>query len=97
MATSTCNLLDMPCHYNNGIEQLKAFFLYIWNQILDGCLYLLNLIPVPSWAQNSGGIFSNIPSGVAYFLSIFEVNFGLGILGSALLIRFTIRRLPFIG
>lgn len=97
MAASACNLLDIPCHYNNGIEKFKDFFLYIWHQILDGGIYLLNLVPVPAWAQNSGGLLSGVPSGAAYFMSVFEINFGLSVLASAYLIRFTIRRLPFIG
>lgn len=97
MAATNCELLDIPCHYNNTIEQLKEFVLYLWDQILQAALYLINLIPVPAWAQNAGGIFASMPSGVAYFMSVFDVNFGLEVLGSALLIRFIIRRLPFVG
>jgi hypothetical protein len=97
MATVNCDILDIPCHYNNSIEKLKEFVIYLWDKVLDACLYLLNLVPVPEWATVSGGIFSQVPSSVAFFMSVFEINFGLSVLGSAMLIRFIIRRLPFVG
>ncbi len=97
MAATQCDLLDIPCHYNNGIEKLKDFVLFVWDWILDGALYLLNLVPVPEWAISQGGIFAQVPSGVAFFMSIFEINFGLSVLASAYLIRFIIRRLPVVG
>lgn len=42
-------------------------------------------------------IFDYVPEEVFYFLNLFEFDFGFGICFTALVSRFLIRRLPFVG
>lgn len=41
--------------------------------------------------------FSNLPSGILWFLNYFRVDFGLPLVISAFVARFLVRRLPVIG
>lgn len=43
------------------------------------------------------GAFSQISSNVWYFLDLFQISFGISAILSAYVLRFSIRRLPFIG
>lgn len=78
-------------------DEIKAIALWLWDQILSGLAAVINAIPLPSWAVDAGDLLGSVPSGVAYFLGFAELPFGLSVLGSAYLIRFLIRRIPFIG
>jgi hypothetical protein len=72
-----------------GIELSKIF--------LAALAAIINAIPVPSWMANAGGAVANIPPGVAYFVQSMQISTGATIMVSAYIIRFVIRRLPFIG
>jgi hypothetical protein len=87
----------------NGIfwvwDELTGFFvdgvMWILETILYALVLLLELIPVPSWATNVGSL--NLPDGVAWFASAFELPFGAAVMTSAWIIRFLVRRIPVIG
>jgi hypothetical protein len=68
-----------------------------YNLLLVGLALVLQAIPVPSWLSNAGPVIGSMPSGVAYVLQSFEVPAGISILMAAYILRFVIRRLPFIG
>lgn len=70
---------------------------WIVSQFVDALLAVLNSLPVPSWLGSVDNAFSAIPPGVWWFASVIRLDFGLSIMGSAYLLRFVIRRLPFIG
>tara|TARA_B100001079_G_scaffold264069_1_gene268063 strand:- start:3044 stop:3349 length:306 start_codon:yes stop_codon:yes gene_type:complete len=69
----------------------------ILSLIVDGLLSLLGSIPAPAFVQSIGGIFAAIPPGVVYFTSLFQLDFGIGVCMAALVLRFVIRLMPFIG
>lgn len=71
--------------------------LKIWQAILDAVGFVLEQIPVPAWLADAGNVFDDIPDGVIYFAQAFQLQAGLGIMISAYLIRFVIRRIPIIG
>lgn len=71
--------------------------LKVFKLITEGLLAVFDAIPVPSFISGASSLFSAIPSGVAYFLGSFNFGTGLGMLFSALLLRFLIRRIPLIG
>ncbi|MEB7084290.1 DUF2523 domain-containing protein [Escherichia coli] len=55
---------------------------------------------VSSWLPQSTDIknlFSMLPDSAWYFLDLFQVSYGLSTVISALLVRFFIRRVPFVG
>ena len=43
------------------------------------------------------GAFNQVPAGVWYILDLFRLDYGLPLVLSAIVARFLIRRLPFIG
>ncbi|CAD5751119.1 DUF2523 domain-containing protein [Escherichia coli] len=55
---------------------------------------------VSSWLPQSSDLeqlFSMLPDSAWYFLDLFQVSYGLSVVISALLVRFFIRRVPFVG
>lgn len=69
----------------------------IWAEILDALASVVELIPVPGFFTSASAAFSAIPSSVVFFASKFAIAEGILIILSAYLIRFIIRRIPFIG
>lgn len=69
---------------------LKLFELF-----MQGFVAVLSAIPVPAWMENM--TFANIPSSVAYFAEAMQIEYGIGIMVTAYIVRFIIRRLPVIG
>lgn len=65
-----------------------------YNLILDSVVGLIEAIPVPAWAQN---VTMEVPPYVAWGLGLFEVGTGASIIMGAYVVRFLIRRIPFIG
>lgn len=71
-----------------------------------GLLYFIVLDFVPTLILWTGadsllndvfGMLGNIPSSVGYFLSAFNLGFGLKLVIGAYITRFLIRRIPIIG
>jgi hypothetical protein len=73
--------------------------------IFTGLLYVLSLFGemmvsyIPDWISDTSiknNTFS-LPSGVKFFLGMMALDYGFPFMISSMLIRFMIRRLPFIG
>lgn len=98
---ASCDWYDVPCHLSSFADWLADALLFIprklFEQIMAACGAAIELIPVPSWAENVANLFAAIPPGVAYFAAFMELPTGIGIVLSAYGIRFLIRRLPVIG
>lgn len=73
----------------------KDGWFWIFEQLLTGFVFVLELIPVPSYMTNATSL--TLPEGVVYFIHVFELPFGAGIMASAWSLRFVIRRLPVVG
>lgn len=69
----------------------------IWAMALDGLAEFLESMDVPPFMQDAQSYFSGIPTGVVYFLDFFAVAEGVGMIVLALVLRFVLRRIPFIG
>ena len=89
-----CSALDFSCHLGNLLTGLQEFFLWIWDQLLSGFIYVLSLIPVPDWMTS--GSFA-LPDGILWFAGALELGYAGVVMGSAWTIRFIIRRIPIIG
>lgn len=70
---------------------------WVVSRVFDALLSIINAIEAPAWLGNIDSLFAGIPSGVWWFASVGQFGFGLSLIGSALLLRFVIRRLPIIG
>jgi len=78
-------------------EKLKELFDWAFGGVLDAFALIFEQIPVPGFFATASGAFSSIPSGVVFFLSVFELNFGISVILTAYALRFIIRRIPFFG
>lgn len=73
----------------------------IWNwmidQLLTALIAVLSAIPVPDFVTAAGGNLAAIPEGVVWFVEPFHIATGIRWIMSAYVLRFLIRRLPFVG
>lgn len=87
--------------FSGLFDWLKDILLWlaktIFSSMMDGLASLVESIPVPDFMAQAGSFFGNLPTGVVYFLHYFAVSEGLAFIISALLLRFILRRIPFIG
>ncbi|MCY1290477.1 hypothetical protein D9M70_396240 [compost metagenome] len=79
------------------LELLQWIPKKIYSVVMEGIAAFFNAIPVPDFVSQAAGAFGGIPSTVMYFASMFELNFGLAVVLSALVARFILRRIPLIG
>lgn len=92
---SECNWYNPSCSLGWLKDELHAFSLWLWESILNGLAVAFEAIPVPGFLQTFSTF--SMPPGVAYFLEAFEIHFGLGVVVSAYIARFILRRIPGIG
>ena len=85
-----------------GIEWLSTginYYVQTWfhDSLLAMASGLNGIFPqsVTTWLSEAS--LSNLPSGMGWLLSVFELPMGLSIVMSAYGIRFLIRRIPLIG
>lgn len=93
-AYEECQMLDFGCHLSSFGNMLGDFFGWIYQQVVDAGLYALGLIPVPDWMATPS---FTLPDGVLWFADVLQMQEGIAIMTSASVIRFIIRRLPFVG
>lgn len=65
--------------------------------VVTGFIEFLSASGVLPTAASLQGIFGGVPSVMSYFLSIFGIYKGVGMIFSAYTVRFIIRRIPVIG
>jgi hypothetical protein len=94
-APQTCAFYDVPCGANWLVKQLEAFGSWLYQLFLESAAGLIDSIPVPDFLQNIQTV--NMPSGVSFFVSPFQLEYGIGIIVGAYIARFIVRRIPFIG
>jgi len=95
MAAEKCDFGDVGCYLEWLQEELKALALWLWIQVLDGLAALLEWLPVPEFLTQVDGL--TLPPGVLYWLGLFQVQYGLGLVVGAYVLRFILRRIPLIG
>lgn len=86
----------------SGLMQWLSDFLlwvprFLFASMLDGLNLLFESLPVPGFIGSIAGLWSAIAPGVWWFLSAFLVPEGIALLLAAGALRFTLRRIPFIG
>ncbi|SDT62376.1 DUF2523 family protein [Pseudomonas prosekii] len=83
------------------LQEILQFFVDAVVTIADW-LYqaLLDLIStsfIVGLISSAGELFTAIDPSVWYFLNIMQIPFGITVVSSAYLLRFLVRRIPFIG
>lgn len=71
--------------------------LHIWVLVLGGLQAAVNAIPVPSFFASAPGYVAALPPFVAYLSGALQIGYGLGVVTSAWLLRWVLRRIPLIG
>jgi hypothetical protein len=71
--------------------------LYILSLLLTGLAAMVNFIPAPTFVASATGWIGSLPPMVFYIMSSLQISNGLTIVFTAYVLRFLIRRLPFIG
>lgn len=79
------------------IDSVQWLFKWAIATVLDALIAVLSAIPVPDWLGNTGSIMGAVPSSVLWGAQFIQLPYGLTAMGSALLLRFMIRRLPIVG
>lgn len=92
---NSCDWYDVACGAKWWVDEIKALALWFYDQLLQGFLSLINVIPVPEFMANPANF--TLPGDVLYWTSLFKVGWGLSVVVSAYLARFILRRIPLIG
>lgn len=70
---------------------------WAFSKISEGIVSFFDSIPVPDFFATVSQAFDSIPSDVVFFAQTFQIGPGLTMVLGAYLLRFVIRRIPFIG
>jgi hypothetical protein len=89
-----CSFYDIFCWLSWLVTEIKQMFVGLYSAILSSVTDLVSSIPAPDFLT---GTMPTIPASVLYFADLFMVPHGLLVIVSAYLLRFLIRRIPFIG
>lgn len=66
---------------------------WLWQTLLE----LISSSFIMGLLSSAGELFTNISPSVWYFMNLFQIPFGITVVTSAYLLRFLVRRIPFIG
>lgn len=69
----------------------------IFELLCAGLLAVLQAIPVPEWVSQAASSIGSLSGDVLFWLTLVSAPQGVGIVISAYLLRFVLRRIPFIG
>ena len=92
---NSCSWYDIPCQCRWLSAELKSFWIYVYDSLMDGLAAMVETIPVPDLLSNLQTV--HLPASVSWFLEPFNLPSGLLIIVGAYTARFVLRRIPFIG
>ena len=70
---------------------------WIWEQTLDALASLVEALPVPQWVTDWDTAVLAVSADLWWVADLFALQYGFGVMVSAYIIRFLIRRIPVIG
>jgi hypothetical protein len=76
---------------------LQHLCLIVFGALMTGLGNVINDIPAPGFGSTAAGYIGSIPPLAAYMIQAFQIPAGITIVCTAIVVRFIIRRLPFIG
>ncbi len=91
----------MPAWIDNVLQWFKDWveyaLLHAWKLLCDGFASVIEAIPVPSFFATASSQLGGIPGTVVFWLSFIQADFGIPLVISAYVLRWVLRRIPFIG
>lgn len=83
------------------LQQILQFFADIVIAIADwlwqAALSVISSNTIVGVIEVAGSLFESIDPSVWYFMSVFQIPYGITVVLGAYILRFLIRRIPFIG
>lgn len=92
-----CTGLDFACWGNSFLDSLTSIFFGICEALVIGLVAIIDLLPLPIDQTDITNAVSAMPSEIFWAFNIFDVGTGVGMVFTAYLTRFIIRRLPWVG
>ena len=78
-------------------DSIGKMFAFLFTKIFSGLLSVIDLLPLPFDSSTVSSLVMAIPDSIWYFANAFEISAGVGIISTAMVSRFILRRIPFIG
>ena len=95
MATTNCSVVDIGCWIGWSLSEVKLLLVGWVDDVLTAILHVINSFSPPSFLTSVQNF--SFPDSMMYFLNLFQVQYGVGVIVSALIFRFVIKLIPFIG
>ncbi|MGQ0619660.1 MAG: DUF2523 family protein [Panacagrimonas sp.] len=97
--------MSLASNIIQGIEDLGNFLLdvllyvpkKVWSELLEALASVIEVIPAPEAVSVWNAQAANAFAGAGFFVNLAALDVGITLVGSALLARFLLRRIPFIG
>jgi hypothetical protein len=80
-----------------AFDMLLLLPLHLWVLTLGGLQAAVNAIPVPGFFADAGNYVAQMPPLVAFISAGFQIPYGLGVITTAFVARWILRRIPLIG
>ena len=96
-----CDWYDLPCHMTSFAEWLVGILLYLprvaFSAFADAAEQAIGMVSLPSGLQNGlTPFFTEAGPGAVWVADLFAVGPGFTMLFAAVLVRFTLRALPWV-
>lgn len=79
------------------VDFFKELPAWSFSKIAEGIVSFFESIPVPEFFTAAANAFGAVPQEVVFFANAFQIGPGVTLVLGAYLLRFIIRRIPFIG
>lgn len=95
MEDKICDWYDYSCGFEYLTDEIKTVLISAFDSVLSAFAGIFESIPVPDFVAKIPTY--DMPPYFLYMADIFQIYNGIQIVMAGYLIRFIIRRLPFIG
>lgn len=83
--------------FSELLTSVKYFVDTVYDWFVTATANFIAMSEPPSFFLEFGNAMQAIPPEIGYFLHMAQLPFGLGVVATAYLLRFGLRRIPFIG
>lgn len=91
----SCDWYDVPCQADWLSQSVSSWFDELYEKFMLNFAKFVDTIPLPDFLVDLEPLV--LPPEISYFVEPFQVEYGIGIIVSAYIARFILRRIPIIG
>ncbi len=92
---NNCDWYNIPCHADWAVKEMDLALANLIDGVLMAFADLINYLPVPQFLIDAEPVY--LPAALSWAAEPFQLEYGLNIIVAAYVMRFTIKRIPFIG